>query len=125
MSKILTAIAVLVLGTSFTVRAQHQHPSSHDSEKIAGNWQLSMESRHGKLGGVLKIQQDGSKLEGICEIENHGSNPLTGTIDGKKVVLNVSIGDGHMTFKFNGTVDGAKMSGSTEPHGAAWTATRQ
>jgi len=123
MNKLLTAIAVLVLGASFTVSAQHQRPSYHDSIKIAGNWKLTMDTRHGKMPGVLKIQQDGSKLSGVCETEHQGSSPLSGTIEGQNVVLNVSVKDGR-TFKFNGTVEGAKMSGTIE-QGGAWTATRE
>src|SRR5262245_49742401 len=117
MKKLCTAIAVVFLSAAMLAAEQAQ--------KIAGNWKVSMETPHGKMVGVFKIQQDGSKLSGTCETERHGSNPLRGTVDGSKVTLSVAMNDGHMTFRFNGTVDGAKMSGETEPNGATWTATRE
>lgn len=114
----MAAIAVLAL----TLAAAF----AGEALKMAGNWQFSMETPHGKMAGVFKVQQqDGAKLSGVCEIENQGSNPMTGVIDGKKVEMSVSVHDGQMTFKFSGTVDGNKMSGSTDPQGATWTATRQ
>ena len=125
MNKLLTVIAVLALG-AVTVTAQHQVPApvsaSSDDGKIAGNWQVSIETPHGKRAGVFRIQQEGSKLSGVCEIEGHGSNPITGTIEGKEVALNVTLHQ--MTLKLKGAVDGAKMSGSSD-QGVTWTATRQ
>ncbi|MBI4909500.1 MAG: hypothetical protein HY820_38130 [Acidobacteria bacterium] len=123
------AIATLLLGAA-SLPAQHpgHHPSDHghkasESAKVAGAWQFSMETPHGKMAGVFKIQQDGSKLSGVCEMENGQHNPLAGSIEGKKVALRISTD--HMDFQFKGTVDGAKMTGTTEPHGATWAASRK
>ena len=117
MNKLLiTALAVFVLGAA----AQQPEPA-----KIGGNWQVSMETPHGTIGGVFHIQQEGSKLSGTCEIEGHGSSAITGTIEGKKVALNISIQAVQRSFTFNGTVEGAKMTGSTDPQGAMWKATQQ
>jgi hypothetical protein len=129
MNKLLTATAAFVLAAGFPAAAQHQPPPQHrqhssDHAAITGNWKLSTESRHGKLNGFFRIKQEGSKLSGTCEVEGHGVKQMSGTIDGKKVTLSVPFDEGKMTLTFTGTVDGEKMSGSTDLAGP-WTASRE
>jgi len=100
----------------------HGHDSD-EAEKVAGNWEMNLESPHGPMKGPLKIQQDGSKLAATFENDHVGTLRMTGSVQGKKLSLEVAGGD--MALKFTGTIDGANMSGTIEPHGGAWTATRQ
>ena len=127
MNKLLAAIPVLVLGAGLPATPQHQAPphysqNSSDHAQVAGNWQLSVDTPHGKMGGVLRIRQEGAKLSGTCQIEGHETAQVTGVINGKNVSLNVSFQERETTVKFEGSVDGEKMTGSTEF--GAWTASR-
>jgi hypothetical protein len=92
------------------------------AENLAGKWQLDMATPHGPMTGTLDLQQDGVKLSGTCTTEHFGALPLSGAIDGKKVVLNLQLQG--MDFKMLGTLDGNKLSGTSDPEGATWTAVR-
>jgi hypothetical protein len=91
--------------------------------RIAGNWQMSLDTPHGAMSAVLQVKQDGAKLSGTCESDQTGSIPFTGAVDGKKISFSIDAHEQKITF--NGTVDGDKMTGSTNPGGSSWTATRQ
>jgi hypothetical protein len=91
--------------------------------KIAGDWQMSVETPHGTMTGPLKVEQDGAKITGTYETEHAGKLTLAGKVDGKKVTF--SMDAGQMTITFNGSVDGDKMSGTADPMGGAWSATRK
>jgi len=93
-----------------------------DAPKIAGKWQFVLEMPHGNRAGVLTLQQDGAKLSGACEVEKHGTSTVTGSIQGAKVSMKIELHGG--SFSLLGTVDGNKMSGTTEPAGGTWKATR-
>jgi hypothetical protein len=95
-----------------------------ESVKVAGEWQLSVETPHGTIAGPLKVEQDGSKITGTYETEHAGKLALTGKVEGKKVTFSMEA-PGGMTLTFNGSVDGDKMSGSADPMGGAWSATRK
>lgn len=104
--------------------ASCHHPTyAAEPVKAAGKWQLVLDTPHGKLSGAIDLKQDGAKVSGSWETEGMGSVPVTGSIDGKKVAFAFEL---HGTaVKLVGTVEGAKMSGSAEPGGGTWTATRQ
>jgi hypothetical protein len=63
------------------------------------------------------------KLGGTCELEKHGTSTLAGNIQGPKVSMKIELHGG--AFSLLGSVDGNKMSGTTEPAGGTWKATRQ
>ena len=92
--------------------------------KIAGDWQMSIETPHGTMTGPLKIEQDASKITGSFETEHAGKMALNGKVDGKKVTFSMEA-PGGMTLTFNGSMDGDKLSGTADPMGAAWSATRK
>ena len=111
--------------------ACHDHPGmqaaplAQDSApaKIAGTWQMSMETPHGTVKGPFVVQQDGAKVTGTFDAEMFGTVPGTGSVEGNKVSFTLSVPNGPQ-FAFSGTVDGSKMSGKTEMDGA-WSATRE
>lgn len=99
---------------------------AQDSEpaKVAGKWQMSMDTPHGTIKGPFQLQQDGAKLTGTFETEMFGSVSATGSVDGKKISLSLSVSGGPQGFTVSGTVDGDKMSGKTEM-GGEWSANRE
>lgn len=94
-----------------------------DAPKIAGKWQFVLEMPHGNRSGVLTLQQDGAKLSGTCELQKHGTSTVTGSIQGAKVSMKIELHGG--SFTLLGAVEGDNMSGTTEPAGGTWKATRQ
>ena len=110
----------------------HEHGLSHAAPlaqnaapaKVAGKWQMSMDSPHGVVNGPFRIEQDGAKLTGTFEAEGIGSLAATGTVDGAKVSFSLTVPGGEHDFTFSGTVDGPKMSGKTMMDGV-WSATRE
>jgi hypothetical protein len=94
-----------------------------EATKIAGDWQMSVETPHGTIAGPLKLEQDGSKITGTYETEHAGKLTLTGKVEGTKVTFSMEAGQ--MTLKFTGALDGDKMTGTSDPMGGAWSATRK
>jgi hypothetical protein len=121
---------VFTIATCFV--ACHHHPEMEAAElaqdsapaKIAGKWQMTMETPHGTVTGPFQVQQDGPKVTGTFNAEMFGTVSITGTVDGNKVSFTLTVPDGPHAFGFSGTVDGSKMGGKTETDGA-WTATRE
>jgi hypothetical protein len=90
---------------------------------VAGKWQFVLEMPHGKRNGTLDVRQDGEKLSGTGELERHGASTITGSIQGAKVSMTLTLHGG--SFTLLGTIEGDKMAGTTDPSGGAWKATRQ
>ena len=88
MKKLLSTVCVLILGACclFAQSAGNTAPA-----KIAGKWQMSLDTPHGPMKGPLQIQQDGSKLTGTYELEMFGSMTLSGKVDGDKVTFNMEV----------------------------------
>ena len=99
--------------------------AGEDTAKVAGNWQMSFESPHGTMQAALRIEQDGSKLSGTCDMEPLGSMALNGSAEGNKVSFSIEVKERQLTLTFNGKVDGDKMSGTAKPMDSAWMAKRQ
>lgn len=105
-----------------TVPVQDAARDSTATPNLSGNWQMSWAGPKGKQRQVtMQVKQDGSKLSGNFQAER-GSAPLTGSLKGNQVSFSVKTPKRKASF--TGTVDGDKMSGTTE-QGASWTATRQ
>src|SRR6202171_6691533 len=79
---------------------------------VGGNWEMTMDSPHGKMTGPLTLQQDGTKITGTYETEHAGKLPLKGNVDGEKIMLTMEVPGGQMTITFEGTKDGDKLSGT-------------
>ena len=92
--------------------------------KLAGKWQMTLDTPHGAVKGPFTIKQEGVKLTATFESDLVGNLDATGVVDGKKVSFILSVPEGGQHFNFSGTVDGGKMSGTTEM-GGNWSATRE
>lgn len=92
---------------------------------VAGNWDMTMDSPHGKLTGPLTLQQDGAKITGTYETEHTGKLTVNGKVDGEKLFLTMEVPGGNMTIIFDGTMDGDKLSGTTKPLNGEWSAVRK
>lgn len=102
--------------------AQAVSQDSTASPEVTGSWQISWTAKSGdQRQASMQIKQKGSKLSGTFQGER-GSVPVRGTLEGNQISLTVKLPRRQLSF--TGTVDGDKMSGTTES-GVAWTATRQ
>jgi hypothetical protein len=124
MKHLLTSIAILAFASAPGVLAQHEGHGDGHATTIAGNWELSFNSPHGVVKGAFKLQQDGTKITGNCDLEGMPPAPITGKIDGHTVALVLELHGGEMKMTLNGKLDGETMSGTTDPPGGSWTAAR-
>jgi hypothetical protein len=92
---------------------------------VAGNWEMTMDSPHGKLTGPLTLQQDGTKITGTYETEHTGKLTINGRVDGEKITFTMEVPAGQMTINFEGAKDGDKLSGTTKPLNGEWSAVRK
>lgn len=116
--------------------------AANEAADVAGTWQIEWQGRQGSQQGTLTIRQNGDQLTGTMQ-GPRGSAPLSGTMKGNAISMNVEIEGEQRSFRlaFAGTVNGDKMSGTFQPqgghrgHGArpgengessrTWNATRQ
>lgn len=135
MLRMVRLVAVVFLGVvlsvgAFAIRARANASASPHVEpaKVEGKWnaQLQLESITGHP--VLTFKQDGGKLSGTYE-GRYGPSPLEGEVKENQIAFVVSFtAEGTQTTgAFEGTVDGATMSGKVEFEGAGsgtWSAVR-
>ena len=101
---------------------EHEAPQSA-ATAVAGVWQLSISTPHGPMKAAMDVKQDGAKITGKCDMDHMGTLAIDGTVDGKNVKFTLEIAGGQK-ITFLGVVNGNKMSGTTDPEGGDWTATR-
>jgi len=92
---------------------------------VGGNWEMTMDSPHGKMTGPLTLQQDGTKITGTYETEHAGKLAINGKVDGEKILFTMEVPGGQMTISFEGVKDGDKLSGTTKPLNGEWSAVRK
>ena len=134
MKMLFSLVAVAGLTLSCNVH-QHVHAMmSHDAAQesaapksaataIAGQWTMALTTPHGPMKAALQVKQDGSKITGTCDIDHMGSMALEGAVDGKKISFSIEIQPGQK-ITFSGVVNGNKMTGTTDPEGGDWSATK-
>jgi len=105
-----------------------QESSAADGNATAsasGVWLMTWTNeKGGTRHATLNIQQKGEAISGTANVQGgpkNGTFRLTGNVRGNQVVLTVKVYWHHASF--TGTVDGAKMSGSTHD-GRPWLATK-
>lgn len=90
-----------------------------DQAKVAGNWEMTSAGRGGNPStSTIKFEQDGTKIKGT--ITRQGPNgpmeiPFTGTVDGNKITFTTEFTtpDGtKRTTEYTGTVDGDNIKGT-------------
>ena len=131
MKMLISVVAVAGLTLSCNDIHQHVHAMmAQDSGQpksaataIGGQWTLAVQTPHGPMKGGLQVKQDGTRITGTCDVDQMGSMALAGTVDGKRISFSIEIQDGQK-ITFSGVVEGTKMTGTTDPVGGDWTATR-
>ncbi len=117
---LLAAICVVALAFSLTLAAQ-------EAAKVAGNWEMSMETPRGTMTQTLTLEQDGKNLKGTLKGQR-GESPVEGTLDGNKINFTVKreTPNGTRTIEYAGTVDGDAMMGTVKfgEREMEWTAKR-
>jgi len=119
-----TAFLLVVCGSvsvQFAAAQTNDNSLSSSAAKtldVSGKWQVAWQGRLGTEQCTLQLQQDSSnKLKGTLQ-DLHGISSLSGTIDGKKVVFEVTIQGSHpFTTRFTGTVDADKIEGTSQAIG--------
>lgn len=111
-------IACVIVSVPFAAVQASESSSSSSATKavdVSGKWQVAWQGRLGTEQCTLQLQQDSSnKLKGTLQ-DLHGTSPLSGTMDGKKVVFDVTIqGPRPFTTRFTGTVDADKIEGTSQ-----------
>jgi hypothetical protein len=119
-----TLLAIsLAFGSPATASATAQDTTTADhAVSAAGSWQVSWVGRDGNpKQGSMQIQQNGTSLSGTFQAPR-GTTKLSGTLQGSEISLEIKVGK--QQFSLRGTVDGAKISGTTGG-GKSWSAIRQ
>jgi hypothetical protein len=84
-----------------------------ETAKVAGEWNLTVESPNGIATPTATIKQDGEKLTGTYK-GRFGESPLTGTIkeNAIKFTTDITTPNGVIALEYSGTVDGDTMKGT-------------
>ena len=122
------AVAGLSMSCDFHKHVHAMMSQDHDAPKsaataVAGQWTLAITTPHGPMKAALQLKQDGSKLTGTCDMGHMGSMAITGTVDAKRISFAIEM-DGGQKIVFSGVINGTKMTGTTDPEGGEWTASR-
>jgi D-glucosaminate-6-phosphate ammonia-lyase len=93
---------------------------------VAGQWDVRLEYGRGSANHTLMLEQDGGKLVGTHHTEFYASD-LNGTVAANQVRFqtSVQIQGQRVSYTFNGTVEGEKISGTVamgEYGETTWTA---
>lgn len=106
---ILLPLALILCGAAW---------AADEAADVAGTWQIQWQGRQGSQQGTLTIRQNGNQLTGTIE-GPRGSAPLSGTMKGSAITINVQIEGDERSFAlaFTGTVAGDTMSGTFQPPG--------
>lgn len=101
--------------------------------KVAGNWEMTSPGRGGNpMTSTITFEQDGSKIKGTIKRQGPQGTmeqPFTGTVDGNKITFTTEFttpsGD-KRTTEYTGTVEGDTIKGTmkTAMGEREWTAKR-
>ena len=128
MKMLLSVVAVAGLTMSCDFHNHVHAMMAQDAPKsaattVAGPWTLSITTPHGPMKAAMQVKQDGTKLTGTCDMGHMGSMAIAGTVDGKRISFAIEM-DGGQKIVFSGVINGTKMTGTTDPEGGEWTASR-
>jgi len=86
-----------------------------DPAKVAGDWNLTVESPNITGAPTANFKQDGENLTGTFK-GRLGEAPLQGTIKGNAIKFTVSMTspNGDIQAEYSGTVDGDSMKGTVK-----------
>lgn len=81
--------------------------------KVAGKWRIAWDVRLGTVRGILALKQSAAQVTGTF-LEYGSTYSLSGSIQGQAITFEVPFpGPRPYTIEFKGTIDGAKMSGTS------------
>jgi len=106
----LAALTVILIAALAAVSAV-----AADNAKVAGDWNLTVESPNGTGTPSATFAQDGENLTGTYK-GRFGESPLKGTIKGNAINFTVSLStpNGDLVLAYSGTVDGDSMKGTVK-----------
>ena len=86
-----------------------------ETAKVAGDWNLTVESPNGTRTPTASFKQDGENLTGTYK-GALGEAPLKGTIKGNEIKFTVTVNtpNGELALDYSGTVDGDSMKGTVK-----------
>jgi hypothetical protein len=86
-----------------------------DTAKVAGEWNLTVESPNVTGTPTANFKQDGENLTGTFK-GRLGESPLQGTVKGNAIKFKVSMTtpNGDIPAEYSGTVDGDSMKGTVK-----------
>jgi hypothetical protein len=101
----LVALFVMVVPTA----------SAADAAKVAGEWNLTVESPNGTGTPTVTFKQDGETLTGTYK-GRFGESPLKGTVKGNEIKFSITISPQgqDLVIEYTGTVDGDTMKGKAK-----------
>lgn len=101
--------------------------AADEPAKVAGTWEMSVETPRGTRTNTLTIQQDGSTIKGTLKGQR-GESPVEGSVRGNKISFTVKRDspNGTFTLEYAGTIDGESITGTvhSERFDGKWTAKR-
>jgi len=86
-----------------------------DTAKVAGQWNLTLQTPNGPGTPTATFKQDGETLTGTYK-GRFGESPLKGTIKGNEITFSATINPQGQEIQivYSGTVDGDSMKGKVK-----------
>lgn len=86
-----------------------------DAAKVAGQWNLTLQTPNGPGTPTATFKQDGETLTGTYK-GRFGESPLKGTIKGNEITFSATINPQGQEIQivYSGTVDGDSMKGKVK-----------
>jgi hypothetical protein len=106
-------LSLLALAVCLSAAAEDAPPEG-PFPRVAGKWLVSWQARLGTEQATIELVQEGSRLTGTFHDLHHYAS-LSGVIEGKEISFAVEFpGLRPYTVGFTGTVDGDKISGTSQ-----------
>jgi hypothetical protein len=105
------AVAVMLIATVLAAAPAF----AAENAKVAGDWNLTLETPNGPRTPTATFKQDGDNLTGTYK-GAFGESPLQGTIKGNEIKFTVAVNtpNGSLAVEYSGTVDGDSMKGTVK-----------
>lgn len=109
--KFVAALAALLLATLILTSPVF----AADAAKVAGQWNLTIQTPNGPGTPTVTFKQDGETLTGTYK-GRFGESPLKGTIKGNDITFSATISPQGQEIQivYSGTVDGDSMKGKVK-----------
>lgn len=100
--------------------------SAHETDKISGDWDGTVEAVGTKVAFKLNFKLEGEKLTGTVESGHTGAGTISGTLKNGKLNFTATFAK-HESISFKGELKDEKISGeyTTEGRTEKWEATKK